>query len=169
MTVSKSGRFRKTISFLHKIEDLILTGLLLGMIGMAVSQIFLRNIFDSGILWGDELVRILVLWIGLVGAMIASRSNNHITIDVISRYLPEQIKQVTVLITSAFTAIVCAIMTGFSLKFVILEKQDGLTAFAGVPAWICESIIPIAFAVITARYLILSAITCIDIFNRAKQ
>ncbi len=169
MTVSKSGRIRKAISFLHQIEDLILTGLLLGMIGMAVSQIFLRNIFDSGILWGDELVRILVLWIGLVGAMIASRSNNHITIDIISRYLPEKIKRISILITSAFTAIVCAIMTGFSLKFVILEKQDGLTAFADVPAWICESIIPIAFAVITARYLILSAITCIDIFNRAEQ
>ena len=169
MTVSKSGRIRKAISFLHQIEDLILTGLLLGMIGMAVSQIFLRNIFDSGILWGDELVRILVLWIGLVGAMIASRSNNHITIDIISRYLPEKIKRISILITSAFTAIVCAIMTGFSLKFVILEKQEGLTAFADVPAWICESIIPIAFAVITARYLILSAITCIDIFNRAEQ
>lgn len=147
---------------------MILSGLLLLMIVVAVTQILLRNLFDSGILWGDELVRVLVLWIGLIGAMVASRNNHHISIDVISRYLPEKIKQLTSLVTAWFTAVICGLMTWFSLRFVIMEKQDGLIAFSSVPAWVCESIIPFAFAIITIRYLILSAALLIRILPLKK-
>ena len=153
------------IKFLQKIEDTVLVVLLLLMISMAVLQIVMRNMFDSGIIWGDSLVRILVLWIGLMGAMIASRNNNHISIDVLSRYLPKQIKKITHLIISVFTSFVCAVMAYFSFNFVIMEKQDGFTAFANMPAWVCEIIIPIAFSIISLRYIFLSITYFIDFFK----
>ncbi len=156
------------IKILQKIEDGILVGLLLLMISMAVLQIFMRNIFDSGIIWGDPLVRILVLWIGLMGAMIASRDNNHISIDILSRYLPKQIKTITRLIISIFTSFVCAVMAYFSMNFVIMEKQDGFIAFGKIPAWYCEIIIPIAFAIISLRYIFFS-ITCFTHFFKPSE
>ncbi len=156
MTSSQPSFTAKAVKFLQKVEDLILISLLLIMIFMAVFQIFLRNFFDSGVFWADALVRVLVLWIGLVGAMVASRDNNHITIDIISRFLPFRIKKAASRITSIFTAIVCGIMAWVSLRFVRFEMQDGLTAFANVPAWLCEMIIPIAFTIICIRYVIFS-------------
>ncbi len=156
MTNNSQSFIQKIGSLLQKIEDGILIGLLLLMIVMAVLQIFLRNIFDSGILWGDSLVRVLVLWIGLMGAMVASRDYRHISIDVLSRYLPESIKKITTLIISIFTTLVCAMMAYYSFIFVIMEKEDGLIAFANIPAWVCESIIPISFTVISLRYLLYS-------------
>ena len=98
------------IRFLHRIEDGILIALLLVMIIMAVLQIALRNLFDSGILWGDTFVRVLVLWIGLIGAMIASRKKHHISIDVMSRYLPFHLKNLSDLIVCLFTTVICAMM-----------------------------------------------------------
>ena len=161
--------FRQIVMTLQKIEDGILVGLLLLMISMAVLQIFMRNMFDSGIIWGDALVRVLVLWIGLMGAMIASRNNHHISIDVLSKYLPKQIKKLTNLIIFIFTSLICGVMAYFSLIFVIMEKQDSFMAFANIPAWACESIIPIAFAIISLRYTFLS-ITCIaNLFNSSTQ
>lgn len=147
--------FQRVVHFLHTIEDFIMITLLLAMIMMAVLQIFLRNLFSTGIFWGDGLVRVLVLWIGLMGGMIASRSDNHISIDVISRYLPIRIKRISNLIVNAFTMIICGIMAYYSYLFVLDEKQSQMVAFAKVPAWICESIIPFAFMVISIRYLIL--------------
>ena len=144
----------RILNLLHRLEDGILVGLLLSMIGLAVSQIFLRNLMGSGITWADPLVRVLVLWIGLVGAMVASRTDNHIRIDVISRYLPPAMKNYTTLLTHAFTCGVCGLMAYHSLAFVLVEKADGYTAFAGVPAWICESVIPFTFTIIALRYLI---------------
>ena len=142
------------IRFLHRLEDGILVSLLLTMIGLAVFQILLRNIFESGITWGDPLIRVLVLWIGLVGAMVASRTDNHIRIDVISRYLPQGLKPYVNLVTPGFTALVCGTMAWYSFQFVRWEYADGLTAFAGVPAWLCESIMPIGFGIMALRYLI---------------
>ncbi len=165
MTNNRHPYFQKLGSLLQKIEDGILISLLLLMIIMAVLQIFLRNMFDSGIIWGDSLVRVLVLWIGLMGAMVASRDYRHISIDVLSRYLPESIKKMTTLIISIFTTFVCGIMAYYSFLFVIMEKEDGLIAFANIPAWVCESIIPISFTIISLRYFLYSCTNLIRLFN----
>ena len=169
MTSKKKSFTQITITALQKIEDSILIGLLLSMICMAVLQIVMRNLFDSGILWGDELIRVLVLWIGLIGAMIASRNNHHISIDVISRYLPDRIKKLTNLMTAVFTSLVCAVMAYFSLVFVMMEREDSLMAFAAIPAWVCESIIPVSFAIISLRYILFSFTHLVKIFKRNPQ
>lgn len=141
---------------LYWLEDGILVGLLLLMIVMAVTQIFLRNLFDTAIVWGDVLVRILVLWVGLVGAMVASRQGNHINIDILDRYLPGRAKTVVNFVVELFTALICSGVAYFSLRFVQMEYLDGGMAFARVPAWVCEAIIPFAFVVIALRYFILA-------------
>ncbi|OQY51737.1 MAG: C4-dicarboxylate ABC transporter permease [Desulfobacteraceae bacterium 4572_89] len=162
---NKTGFFNSLSLILQKIEDYILVSLLLTMITMAVLQIFLRNFFDSGIVWGDSLVRVLVLWIGLIGAMVASRTDNHISIDIISRFLPPKIKRFTTLAVHLFTAVVTAAMSWFSMQFVAMEMADNMTAFASIPAWVCEIIIPIAFAVISVRYTLFSINHIIQIIS----
>jgi TRAP-type C4-dicarboxylate transport system permease small subunit len=93
-----------------------------------------------------------------VGAMVASRQNNHITIDIVNRYLPERIKTIASFVIELFTALVCSIMAYFSMVFLQLEYSDGSTLFAQVPTWLCVAIIPFAFSVIGLRYFILSLI-----------
>lgn len=149
--------------FLNRIEDSVLVGLLLLMIVMAVTQIVLRNLFQFGIVWSDGLVRVLVLWIGLIGAMVASRQGNHINIDLIARNLPRRAQNIVNSIVELFTALVCSLVAYFSLAFVKMEYEDGLMAFARVPAWVCEAIIPFAFTVIAFRYFILSIIDLLKI------
>ena len=166
MANNTTDRIRKGIDILQKIEDGILIGLLLLMITIAVFQIILRNLFDSGMNFGDELIRILVLWISLVGAMVASRNNSHINIDLVSRYLPDPVKRLSTVLVGIFTSFICAAMAYFSLNFVLMEKSEGIIAFSDIPAWACESIIPLTFAVISFRYLVLSFAT---LFNALKQ
>ena len=141
---------------LYWLEDGILVGLLLLMIVMAVTQIFLRNLFEGGIIWSDVLVRTLVLWVGLVGAMVASRQGNHINIDILERYLPSRVKPIVKFIVELFTALICSGVAYFSLRFVQMEYIEGGMSFAKVPAWVCEAIIPFAFVVIALRYFILA-------------
>ncbi len=142
----------RLILILHKIEDALLVSLLLVMICLAVFQIVLRNGFDAGIVWADPLVRVLVLWLGLIGAMVASRSDNHISIDLVSKYLPARYKKFNRLAVYLFTAVTCCFMTWHSARFVLMEKADGFPAFFSVPVWICETVIPFAFCIITIRY-----------------
>ena len=63
--------------------------LLLGMISMAAGQVLLRNFFDGGVYWGDSAVRVMVLWVTMLGAMVASRDDSHIRIDLVGRFLKD--------------------------------------------------------------------------------
>jgi TRAP-type C4-dicarboxylate transport system permease small subunit len=139
------------------IETFLLLFFLLTAILLSSSQIILRNFFDSGIFWADSALRVLVLWIGMLGAMYASRSKKHIRIDILSHYLREKkLRNKIGRVTEFFTAVVCGIVAFHSIEFIQYEYEDGQIAFANVPIWLCETIIPIAFVIIGLRYLIYS-------------
>jgi len=121
---------------------------------LALAQIILRNLFEAGIVWGDVLVRILVLWLGLLGAMVASRNNEHICIDVLTRSLPRRLQNAVNCILALFAAAVCLIGAFASLGFVKMEYAFGTRAFAEIPTWLCGAVIPFAFGVIALRFFV---------------
>ena len=155
---SRKSFLERSRTIIYRVEDSILVGLLLVMIVMSVLQIFLRNFFGGGLVWSEVLVRVLVLWVGLIGAMVASRQGNHINIDIMNRYLPGRVKIVVRFFVDLFTALICLIVAYYSLKFVQSGFVYGGESFAKVPIWLCESIIPFAFMVISLRYFLLSFI-----------
>ncbi len=140
--------------WLLQTETVLLVGLLLAMILIAVIQVAMRNVIGGGLLWADAFTRISVLWIAMIGAMAAARQRNHIAIDVWVRAMPASWKQWITRCTDALTGLVCFAASGFSLDFVRQEAGYGEMAFGAIPAWWCESIIPIALAVIALRYSI---------------
>lgn len=137
-----------------RFEESLLVIILLCTIIFAVSQILLRNTFHAGLPWGDSLVRIMVLWLGLIGAMIASRDHRHIKIDILSRHL-SSVNQIRLRrFTDVITAAVCFVVAWYAFTFVMIEYQDGMTAFENVPVWVTEIIIPYAFFTMAIRYLL---------------
>ena len=73
-------------------EDAVLVTILTAMILLAASQIVMRNFFNFGFIWTDEMLRMLVLWIAVAGAVAASRTDKHINIAILDRFLPDRIK-----------------------------------------------------------------------------
>jgi TRAP-type C4-dicarboxylate transport system permease small subunit len=122
------------------------------MIVIAFLQIVLRNLFFTGLDWGDQLLRNLVLWIGFIGATLATKEGKHINIDVISRWLPPLGKNVVTLIIHLFSFLVCCALTYATLKFIRNEVQMGQKTFLDIPAWIPEMILPITFGLMSLRF-----------------
>ena len=162
----KTPDLGRILTVVYRIEDGILAALLTLMIALTAGQILLRNFFGAGIIWGDMLVRVLVLWVGLIGAMIATRQNKHISIDLVARYLPKRFDLPLKAVVQLFAAVVCALAAFYSFVFVHAEYYDGGRAFGQVPVWVCEAIMPLAFAVMALRYLMMSLIKYNAIFTR---
>lgn len=137
---------------IHKVEDLFLCALLGLMIFLAFGQIVLRNLFDTGVIWGDALLRNLVLWVGLTGAAIATRQDRHITVDIASQFLDARWNAALRVVTDSFACLVSLAVAWAGYRFIAEEIQGGMKAFASVPAWVMESIIPLAFSVIALRF-----------------
>lgn len=147
------------------LEDWVLVAVLGGMILFAVLQIALRNFFGTGILWSDPLVRVLVLWAGLIGAMVAARLDRHIVISALAHFLRPRWKLGARAVTDAATAAVCLLLTWVSVRFVAADYAAGAMAFGIVPAWVCELIIPIAFLVMGARYALYSVASARELWR----
>jgi len=139
---------------LHRLEDAALIVALASMLSMALVQIVLRNFFDMGLLWIEPFVRILVLWVAVLGAMVATRQGNHISIDAVARYLPERMQRACSVVTAAASAGICLTIAWTSVEFVRYEYEFETVAFANVPTWVCQSILPFGFAVMGLRFAI---------------
>jgi len=149
------------LGLLGRIESGVLIVMLSTLIVVAAGQVLMRNLFGLGFPWSDPLTRVLVLWVGLMGAMVASRNNRHINMDVLSRWLPNNARRITHVVIGLFTATVCAVVAYHSGRFVYLDYTDGLLAFGSLPAWIAELIVPLGFGVMSLRF-ILSCFTLPD-------
>jgi TRAP-type C4-dicarboxylate transport system permease small subunit len=135
-----------------RIEQVLLIVFLGFIILIAFLQIVLRNFFFTGLDWGDSLVRNLVLWIGFIGATLATKEGKHINIDVVSRWLPSLGKNVVALVTHLFSFCICCLLTYAAIKFIKNEVQMGRMTFLSIPAWVPELILPFTFILMTFRF-----------------
>lgn len=135
-----------------RVEQTLVVTFLSFMILTAFLQIVLRNFFSTGLNWADSLLRNLVLWIGFIGATLATKEGKHINIDVVSRWLPSLGKNVVTLITHLFSFFICCGLTYAALKFIKNEVQMEKMTFLNIPAWIPEMILPITFGLMTFRF-----------------
>lgn len=143
--LSKAGRVA---------EDTALVVLLGTMVLMAVTQIVLRQFFNDSISWADELVKIIVLWLAMVGSIAAARDNRHIRIDVLSHVLPEKLVTLSRILVDLFAACVCAVIAWQAWRYLQIEIEWQETVLGEFPAWIAHSIVPAAFLLISYRFLV---------------
>ncbi len=156
-------------TWIARVETVLIVITLSVMILLAFLQVLLRNFFDQGILWGDILLRHLVLWVGFIGASLATRDEKHISIDLFSRFFHNRGKDTVHLITNLFSVFISYLLTDASWYFVMDEKMAGTTIFNDIPVWYFQIIIPIGFGLITFRFLLLAIKNSQSILQKRKQ
>jgi TRAP-type C4-dicarboxylate transport system permease small subunit len=159
----RDGPTGRLVRVINRIEATILTMFLAAMVTLSLAQIVIRNVdllreaLSANLVWADPLVRVMVLWLGMIGALAATRDDRQITVDALSRLLAERTRAVVRVLTDLVTAAISATVAWHAGRLVADEKAMGMMAFAGVPLWVCELILPVAFGLIALRYLLYAA------------
>ena len=136
------------------VETFLLVSLLGSMMLLSVVQIIAREVFETGFYWSGELIRIMVLWLAMVGAVAACRENRHIRIDAISHLLSDRMVLITRLFVDTFAAAVCAVVGWHAWRYVQLEMEFQDTVLIDTPAWIAHIVVPVAFGLLSYRFLV---------------
>jgi TRAP-type C4-dicarboxylate transport system permease small subunit len=161
--------------WLTRAEEAATVALLVFMVGMAFLQVVLRNVFSSphlgwlqsilraigfsgGILWAEILLKNLVLWVGLLGAMLAASADKQFAMDVAHRVLSGRMKIVVASICNIFAAAVSGVLAWAALDFWRQEFEEHKPLFKigslGVQTWILDLILPGGFLLLAIHYLI---------------
>ena len=138
------------------LENIALVVMLGGMIALAFGQIVLREVFGTGFVWADELVKLMVLWLAMIGAVAASRDDRHIRIDVLSQVLPDSVIRYSRVLVDVFAAAVSAVVAWQAWRYLQVEIEFEDQVLIDTPAWIAHLIVPLAFALISYRFACLA-------------
>src|SRR3989338_8432369 len=146
--------FQKVDRFLFAIEKVVICVSLTGMLLIASAQVILRNVFDTGIIWGEVFVRHMVLFLLFFGASLSTRNKTHIQMDVSAKITPQRFKPVIFFLINSFCILVNFYLLKAAWIFAGDEKASGSILFGQVPTWFFIAIMPIGFSIISFRFLL---------------
>ncbi len=145
----------KVLMFLDRIEEKLLCLLLVAMILLACLQIFLRTVYSSGLLWIDPLLRYLVLWSGLLGAVTATAQGKHVALDIFGGRMPAGLERWIALLSELFSSLAAAGLAWAGWRFLGGEIEAGGDGPLALPLWFWNGIFPVAFSLIAGKSALL--------------
>lgn len=120
------------------------------MTALPVVEMVSRQFRWPGIPGSAVVVQQLTLWIGMLGGMLASRSDRLLGLSS-SAMLPESWRAPAKIISGAALAAVSTCLAWASWVFVQSERESGSYLLPGVPKWVALAIMLVGFAVIALR------------------
>lgn len=150
----KKSPLKRLLGAIHTLEDALLVIVLAIMVVLAATDILSRTLFGGGVLWIAPALRVMVLWLGLLGAMVATRTREHIAIDLVNRLAPPRLSWALAIVTSAFATFICGLVAWHGQLYVEMAQEFGDIAFGDIPAWPLQIIIPVSFGVMALRFAI---------------
>jgi C4-dicarboxylate transporter DctM subunit len=143
----------RLLSSVHLIEDGFAGILLLGLAILILLEVGARLFFATGIPFSSDYIPHITLWIAFMGAMIATREKNHLSLTMGTNLVKGKLKDI---IQATVTVICVAVSTIFfiaSIVFLVLafdsDKMIGM-----IPWKLVTSIIPAGFFIIMVRFII---------------
>jgi len=122
------------------------------MLCLACTQILMRSVFSSGVIWADPLLRYLVLWCGLLGALKATGQGKHIALDFSNYLVPPSLQSFVSLAVDLFCTITTAVLCIAAWIFIQNEIEFGSTDLLSIPLWGWSLIFPITFGLMSIKY-----------------
>ena len=156
---------------LAKAEEVAMALMLVGMVLLAAVEVLSRNIWHTGFAWALETLLNTTLFLGLLGAAVATSEGRHLNIDLLSRVLKGRSKTLLKVIIGVFGVVVCALLTvggwqcyqlAYSAMIADATALNGtaLSSFTqsfsdgNIPEWITQLGLGLGFGLIGFHFLL---------------
>jgi TRAP-type C4-dicarboxylate transport system permease small subunit len=162
-------RLRGIEDALARAEGAALVLLLAVMVTLAFAQVVLRR-FGHGLLWGETLLKQLVMWTGFLGAALSASAEKHFAWEAGHMGAPERLKPWLRLAASLAGAAVCALLLQAAWRYAADDRAAGevlmTVGSTQVPSWIASAGIPGGFLLVGLHLLFKSADAALEAAGR---
>jgi C4-dicarboxylate transporter, DctM subunit len=136
-----------------RLEDFAAAAALGVMVALPVLELILRAFFRTGVTGAIEYVQHLALWVGFLGAALASREERHLSLSSGFKLVPKKLEGAAKAVSALISTAVGASLAYGAAVFVNLERASAAEIGSLIPIWWVELVLPFAFAVITLRFI----------------
>jgi C4-dicarboxylate transporter DctQ subunit len=161
------------MKFLHKltnalllIERWTLVILVFVLVVFSFSQVVLRNLFSFSFLWTDPLLRYIVMWVGFLGAAVATSEEKHFAVEFFNRFLSRRAEHFLKSCLSLFSAVVVLLLTRAAYQFLTEGIGADEKDLFDLSKRIYFAIIPAAFGLIALHFVLHAIGHCADALRR---
>lgn len=142
--------------------------LLAVMVTLAFAQVVLRH-FGLGLLWGETVLKHLVLWTGFLGAALAAAAEKHFAWEAAHVGAPERFKPWLRLTANLAGAAITAILLGASWTYFSDDRASGAELMTigdiVVKSWVASAGIPLGFALVLIHMMFKSVDAAAEAFG----
>ena len=120
----KFSWFKKFWQVLDFLPEVVLGITVLVITITIFSQVVFRYVLSRPIYWADEFAVLVFAWMIFTGTVVATKYNEHLSVDTFIRMLPKRVQMVFTIVTN--TAILMVIVLLFIEGLALTQKTAGL-------------------------------------------
>lgn len=131
----------------------IAAGITAGVAGLV--WLYVRE-FPGGFIWAQKLSLVLMIWVALFGASIATYERSHLALEFGEKLWPEQARRFVKAAAHAITSAFCLACVAVSIKLILAQRAEGHAispAVEWMPTWVAFLAMPYAFLGMGVRFL----------------
>lgn len=139
----------KNLSFvLNNLEDLVAAFFISITTILVVINIVLRYVFNSGLVWSEEVATGCFVWSVFIGAVAVFKHRGHVGVDIIVKRMPQGMQKAIGLITDVILVALNGYMSYLSIIY-ISKSYTKMTPVLGISSVYISSSVLIAFVLMT--------------------
>lgn len=98
------------------------------MTGVVWLQVFQRYVMNASLSWSEEAARYLMIWVSFLGASIALRRGQHISMELLRARLRPVLRRGAVVLSEGLMLTFWAVIVGFGLRYALENLNQQATA-----------------------------------------
>lgn len=134
----------KALEVVFKILKVILIVLLVGMVGILCAHIFFRYVLNNSLTWSEELLKIMLVWFGMLSVAVLAARREHVAIVVFKNHMPEKIAAFCTKFTQGLTVLICLFGAYLGVQYCLTAGFRLTPALRIAYSW-AYSAVPVAF------------------------
>ncbi len=113
------GSRKGIVGWLYRTVEAATVAILAGYVAILVVQVVLRYVFNSSLVWSDEIIRFGLVWNVMLGAALVSLRDGHIRVDILENLLPYRARRFTQFLIHLVSLAFLLLLLFFGWKFAV--------------------------------------------------
>lgn len=142
------------MKILDRLEEWIISLMLLAMTGLAFAQVVMRYVFNTGFSWALEMSGVFFAVMIFIGISYGVRVGSHIGVDALVRLLPPGRQRLVSMLAVALSLVYVGFVLYGSSAYVSKMMEIGVELEdMPVERWKVLSVMPLGYALVGFRFL----------------